>query len=86
MDRDPFVAVIGDGTRGIVVAVLRPADILGDIAHVDEAIGIKLRPVVDRHHDVGACPGLEAEVMRACTPSPLMVSTVSEIPSAFRHS
>jgi hypothetical protein len=48
-------AVIG---CSIVVAVLCPAHILGDIADVNEAIGIELSLIVDRHKNVGASTGL----------------------------
>ncbi len=52
--RNPFLAVIGDRMRGFVIAALRVADLLGDVADIDGAVGVELRPVVDRHQDVGA--------------------------------
>jgi hypothetical protein len=49
---NPFLAVVGDGLGGLIEAALRLADLLGDIAEVDEAIGVKLAPVVEDAHDV----------------------------------
>ena len=40
--------------RGFVIAALRLADLLGDVADVDDAVGVELRPIADRHQDVGA--------------------------------
>ncbi len=37
-----------------VIAALRLADLLGDIADIGDALGIELRPIVDRHQNVGA--------------------------------
>ncbi len=58
--RDPFMAVIGDGPRGFVKAALRLADFLRDVADVDDAVGIELRPVVERHDDVRTSAGLDS--------------------------
>ena len=56
-DAKPFLAVIGDRLRGFVIAALRLADFLRDIADIDDAVGIELRPIVDRADDVGTGAG-----------------------------
>src|SRR5262249_58154216 len=56
-DGNPFPAVVGDCLRGFVIAALGIADFLGDIADVGDAVGVKLRPVVERADDVGTGAG-----------------------------
>src|SRR5438270_6057228 len=56
-DSEPFLAVIGDRLCGLVEAALRLADLLADIADIDDAVGIELRPIVDRADDLGAGSG-----------------------------
>src|SRR5262249_50624143 len=56
-DAEPFLAVEGDRLRRFVEAALRLADLLADIADVDDTVGVKLRPVVDRADDVGTGAG-----------------------------
>ena len=56
-DGKPFLAVEGDRLGGFVIAALRLADLLGDVADIDDAFGIELRPVVDRADDVGTGAG-----------------------------
>src|SRR6202011_1744714 len=51
---DPLLAVVGDRPRHRVEALLRLADLLGQVAHVDDALGIELRPVIDAADDVRA--------------------------------
>src|SRR5438309_4718352 len=53
----PFLAVIGDRLRGFIKPALRLADLLGDVADIDDAVGVKLRPIVDRADDVGTGAG-----------------------------
>src|SRR5205085_7116746 len=51
-DSEPFLAVIGDRLCGFVIAALRLAALLADIAAIDDALGIQLRARVDRAADV----------------------------------
>src|SRR5262249_23109192 len=43
-DADPFLAIIGDDLRDLVIAALCVADLLSDVADIDNAAGVKLRP------------------------------------------
>ncbi len=49
-----LLADFGDDLGYLVIAALRLADLLGDVADVGDAVGVKLRPVVEAHDDVGA--------------------------------
>src|SRR6185437_2002339 len=49
---DPFLAVVRDDPRLLVVAALRLADRIGDVAHVNHALGIELRPIVESANHV----------------------------------
>src|SRR5882724_1130594 len=51
---DPFVADGGDMLGDVVVAALGLADLLGHITGIGEAFGVELRPVSERHGDVGS--------------------------------
>ena len=51
---DPFVADSGDELGDVVVAALGLADLLGHITGIGEAFGVELRPISDRHDDVGS--------------------------------
>src|SRR6185437_13775116 len=44
---DPSLAVVGDDPRLLIVTALRLADGVCDVAHIDDALGIELRPVVE---------------------------------------
>src|SRR5215831_7322810 len=57
-DTDPFLAVIGDDFGNLVIAALRAADLVGDVADIDNAAGVKLRPVIDDENDVRPRPRL----------------------------
>ena len=57
-DGEPFLAVKGDRFRGFVKSALGLVDLLADIADVDDAVAIELRPIVDRADDVGTGAGL----------------------------
>src|SRR5262249_2719298 len=52
-DSDPSSAVIGDGDSGLVIAAQSIADLLCDVADIGDAAAVELRPIVDRHDDVG---------------------------------
>src|SRR5580704_15660118 len=56
-DGKPLLAVIGDSLRGFVIAALRLADLLGDVADINDAVTIELGPIVDRADDVGTGAG-----------------------------
>src|SRR5690349_14211473 len=58
-DGNPPLAVIGDGLRGFVIAALRLADFLRDVADVGGALRIELRPIVDLTDDIRAAAGLD---------------------------
>ncbi len=51
--RQPQPAVLGVGLAHFVIAALLAADLLGEVAEVDDALGVEMRPVVERHDDVG---------------------------------
>ena len=54
-----LLPTVRDHLADVVIAALRLADLLGDVADIGEALGIELRPVVERHDDVGAGAGLD---------------------------
>src|ERR1700730_10712376 len=56
-DGKPLLAVKGDRLGGFVIAALRLADFLGDVADIGDALSIELRPGVDRTDDVGTGAG-----------------------------
>ena len=56
---DPFVADRGDLTRDVVIAALFLADLFRDVAGIGKAVGVKLRPVADRHDNIGSGTGLD---------------------------
>src|SRR5581483_2343012 len=68
---DPLVADRRGDLADVVKAALLLADLLGQLADVGEAGGVKLRPVVERHDDVRAGPDWIAEVTRAWMSLPL---------------
>src|SRR5262249_36165228 len=45
---NPFLAVVGHDFRRIVESALRLAELLREVAHVDETLPIELRPVVEQ--------------------------------------
>src|SRR6185437_1570521 len=49
---DPFLAVIGDDLGLVVEAALLLADLLDEVGHIDDALGVELRPVVEAADDV----------------------------------
>ncbi len=50
--RDPFLAVMRNEPRDVVIAALRLSDLLRDIADIGDAFCVELRPVVDGHDDI----------------------------------
>src|SRR5207237_7246830 len=56
---NPLVADRGDLPRDVVIAALRFADLVRHIARIREAVGVKLRPIPDRHEDVRPGAGLD---------------------------
>src|SRR6516165_3170983 len=56
---DPLIARRGHYARHLVVAALRFADFRRHIAHIDQALDIELRPVVESTDDVGASSRLD---------------------------
>jgi hypothetical protein len=81
--RDPLLAVIGDGTRSIEVAALRLAHLLGDVAGIDKLSAYSWPQLLAAIMISGPVFDWIADVIRACTPSPLMVLILSDMPSAF---
>src|SRR6516162_5069806 len=51
---DPFGSIIGDCLCCLVITTLGLADFLRHVADISDAVAIELRPVVDRHDDVGS--------------------------------
>ncbi len=55
---EPFLAIVANGNRLFVKAALLLADFLGNVADVGHAVGIELRPVVERANHIWAGPRL----------------------------
>jgi hypothetical protein len=47
-DANPFLAIIGNDLGDLVIAALCLGDLLGDVADIDKATGVKPRPVIDQ--------------------------------------
>src|SRR5262249_44477831 len=50
---DPFASGSGDGFADVVIAALRLADLVDDIADVDAALDIELRPIGQNVDNIG---------------------------------
>src|SRR5262249_29103308 len=56
---DPPVADCRGLATDLVIAALRPADLVDYVADIDDTVGIELRPGADQHDDVGTGSGLD---------------------------
>src|SRR5439155_3850815 len=55
---EPLLAVIGDDLEEVPMAALGFADLLGHIADIDNAVGVKLRPIAEPKDDIRPRAGL----------------------------